>query len=38
MKYDSTQCFNDDSEVDLLDFLNNNPDLVVEPFLQGKCS
>ena len=36
IRYDSNQYFEPESETNLLDFLNNDPDLIVEPFLQGK--
>ena len=36
IRQDSNQYFEPESETNLLDFLNNDPDLIVEPFLQGK--
>ena len=36
IRYDSDKNFVENSDSDLLDFLHNDPGLIVEPFLQGK--
>ena len=35
-KLDSLSYFSPETNVDLLDFINKDPEFIVEPFLQGK--
>ena len=36
-KLDSSSYFLPDTNIDLLDFINKDPEFTVEPFLQGKA-
>ena len=36
MRYETNQFLVENPDSDLLDFLHDDPDLIVEPFLQGK--
>ena len=38
ISFDSNQYFEENEEMNLLDFLHDDPDFIVEPFLQGKHS